>query len=73
MRRALTLATLEAELGRALARLARDVAARHLRDETDPPDEPSVFARVVRAQYARLVAARDATAEDEADRRLAAL
>lgn len=73
LRRTLTVAELEAELARALAQLARQVAQRHLVDDTEPADGASLFERAVRRSYTAQRAARDAELEAEADRRLSAL
>lgn len=67
------MAELEAELARALAQLARQVAHRHLVDDTEPAAGESLFERAVRRQYAAQRMQRDAEIEADADRRLSAL
>jgi hypothetical protein len=69
----ITPAELEAELGRALAQLAREAARTCLEREDDPPDGSGMYERAVRAHYDRLKAAHDDAINAEAERRLAGL
>jgi hypothetical protein len=66
-------AQLEQEIARLVVREAESYARRLVRDDAEPPDGDDLFARVVRARYVPLKAARDAALNAEAERRLSAL